>query len=121
MTYQGARSAVAQSELRRVFVVSKVRLAAADNVTDVLWVEVDAGSNLDVGEPVVAPVADVVDAIHDGARVTAAFPAGLGLLPEHAFEVVKHGDGRETIGLTRSSAPHASAHAGLRDMATLDG
>ena len=120
MTYQGARATAAQSEFRRVFVVSKVRLADDGQVADVLWVEVNARSNLDVGEPVVATVAEVIDAIHDGARVVAVFPGSGGNMPERDFEVVEHGNGNEIIGLVDASASPSSVKPGLREMATLD-
>jgi hypothetical protein len=120
MTYQGARAAAANSEVKRVFAVSKVRLDPSGHPTDVLWVEVNAGSNLDVSDAVTVPVADVVDALHDGARVVAVFPARLGHLPEHAFEVVEHAGGGETVGLTESTGLDASSRPSLRDMATLE-
>jgi hypothetical protein len=121
MTYQGARAAAAEGEVKRVFAISKVRFDNTGHVTDVLWAEVNAKSNLDVSTPVAVPVADVVDAIHDGARVVAVFPARLGHLPEHAFEVVEHAHGSETIGLVKSTSINASLQPDLRDIATLDG
>jgi hypothetical protein len=120
MTYQGTRAAAEQGESKRVFVVSKVRLGANGRVDDVLWVEVNARSNLDVGQPVVASVSEVVDAIHDGARVVAVFPDTCGNEPEHDFEVVEHPDSDETIGLINASASRYSGRPGLREMAALD-
>ncbi len=120
MTYQGARAAAAKGEVKRVFAVSKVRLDASGHPTHVLWVEVNAKSNLDVGKAVAVPVADVVDAIHDGARVVAVFQGRLGHVPERAFEVIEHAEGSETLGLIESSGLDESLHQSLHDMATLD-
>jgi hypothetical protein len=85
-----------ETEAGRFFEVSKVRISADGHVSDVLWTEVQAGSDRALGVPVLATAADVVDAIHDGARVTAAFPAEH-RLPEREFLVVEHEDGRECI------------------------
>lgn len=120
MTYQGARARAADSEIRKVFVVSKIRLDPSGHVTDVLWSEVNAKSNLDVGNEVVAPVADVVDAIHDGARVAAVFPVQQGHGPEHLFEVIERADGSETIALAKPAAPTSALQPALRDMARLN-
>jgi hypothetical protein len=46
--------------------VPKIRMDAAGWIAHVLWSEVDSKSNLDVGDHVVAPVSDVVDAIRGG-------------------------------------------------------
>ena len=99
MSYQGTRARSDGDEARRVFAISQVRLNDGGQVTEVLWSEINAKSNLDVGVPVVVPVADVIDAIHDGARVAAVFPARFGAMPDHAFEVIAFTTGLETIDL----------------------
>ena len=60
MTYQGERARPMASEKGRVFEVSKVRIGADGHVSDVLWVEVDSGSDQDVGTRVLASAAEVV-------------------------------------------------------------
>ncbi len=82
MSYQGARARPAANESGRVFAISKVRLSDAGRVTDVLWAEINAKSNLDIGPSTIVPVADVIDAIHDGAQVSAVFPARMGATPD---------------------------------------
>jgi hypothetical protein len=120
MSYQGARARPESNEGRRVFAVSKVRLAESGTVTAVLWGEINAKSNLDVGPSVVAPVADVIDALHDGAQVAAVFPRSLGPMPDHAFEVVEHPNGIETIDLIASTEAGPDRRATLADLARLD-
>lgn len=121
MSYQGARARPEDDEIRRVFAISKVRLNEAGSVTDVLWAEISAKSNLDVGAAVIVPVADVIDALHDGARVAAVFPEQLGALPDHAFEVIEFADGVETIDLVGAHGTDPASHVHLRDLARLDG
>ena len=116
MTYQGERARAMASEIGRVFEVSKVRVGADGHVSDVLWVEVGGKSDEAVGERVVAPAAEVVDAIHDGAQVAALFSSSTERLPERLFVIVKHEDGRECIAFEESPAP--GRH--LADMAKLD-
>ena len=121
MTYQGERARPMASESGRSFEVSKVRLGADGRVVDVMWAEVDASTDRQVGAGVVVPVADVIDAIHDGARVTAMFPASAHqsprLRPEREFVVVEHGDGRESIAFdeTPSQGRELSDMAGVDD------
>jgi hypothetical protein len=62
-----------QNENQRVFEVSKVRLTPNGHVSDVLWTEVSSKSDQAIAGRVVSPVADVVDAVHDGAQVVAVF------------------------------------------------
>ena len=69
--------------------MSEIRLAADGRVSHVLWGEVDAPSDHDVSARVVAPVADVVDAIHGGARVAAVFATVHSALPERFFVVAE--------------------------------
>jgi hypothetical protein len=119
MSYQGARARPESSEGRRFFAVSKVRLGASGEVTAVLWGEINAKSNLDVGRPVVVPVGDVIDAIHDGAHVSAVFPARPGSLPDQRIEVVEHPDGIETIGLVKSTEVDSDRLAAWTDLGRL--
>ncbi len=120
MSYEGARARFEENETRHVFAISKVRLAESGNVTEVLWGEIDAKSNLDVAAAVVVPVADVIDALHDGARVSAVFPSSLGPMPDHAFEVVEHPSGIETIELIAATQGSSRRRARLTDLARLD-
>jgi hypothetical protein len=69
-----------------------------------------------VGVPFVATAAEVVNAIHDGAKVAAVFP-GDDSLPERAFVIVEHEDGRECIAFDGASSPGRD----VADMARLDG
>lgn len=117
MTYQGERGRAVASESRHIFAVSKVRIGADGRVSDVLWTEVDGKSDHDVGARVVAPVSDVVDAIHDGAQVVARFYSSKGQLPPRAFVIVGHEDGRECIAFDDSPSPGRN----LADMANLYG
>jgi hypothetical protein len=86
--------------------------------THVLWNEVNARTNGDVGKPVIVPVADVIDAMRDGAHVAAVLLPPHTHLPERVFEVVRHQDGRETIGLVKSA--HAGSTMEMKDIASLD-
>ena len=74
MTYQGERARESVTDKGRFFEVSKIRLGADGHVSEVLWGQVNSGSDQDVGPRVVAPAAEVVDAIHEGASVVAVFP-----------------------------------------------
>jgi hypothetical protein len=105
MTYQGTRARAADDESKRVFEVSKIRLAADGRISHVSWAEVDAPSDHDVSAPAIVPVADVVDAIHGGAKVAAVFAHSHSPLPERVFIVVEHDDGRETIGFDGGPSP----------------
>jgi hypothetical protein len=116
MTYQGARAPDAANDIERVFEISKARIDSHGHVTRVLWGEVNAASNLGVGRPVTAPVAEVVDALHAGHRVLARFGGAQPLLPERAFVVVDHADGHETLAL----AGAAVAGREITDIAALD-
>lgn len=120
MTYQGARARPEPSEVKRVFNVSKIRLSQSGSITEVLWSEVNTKSNLDVSTRVVVPVADVVDAIHDGAQIVAIMPAHRALPYECVFEVIEHADGSETIALFRHSDPHVLLQLDLHQMEMLD-
>ena len=115
MTYQGERARPMGNENKTFFKVLKIRISPDGHISDVLWSEVDAGPDRELGAPVLATTAEVVDAIHDGAQVSAVF-ADRHLRPERAFEILKHEDGRECIVL------HGAASAGreVTDMDILD-
>ncbi len=121
VSYQGARARSPDDESGHVFAISKVRLDDRGWVTDVLWCEISAKSNLDVGASVIVPVADVIDALHDGARVSAVFPVHLGAMPDHAFEVIEFTNGLKTIALVPSQDENIRRRADLNDLARLDG
>jgi hypothetical protein len=116
MTYQGERAREIATEKGRVFEVSKVRLGADGHVSEVLWGEVDAASDHEVGPRVLAPAAELVDAIHDGAQVVAVFPPSKRRLPERAFVIALHEDGRECIAFGGALSPGRE----LADMASLE-
>jgi hypothetical protein len=116
MTYQGERARSIATEAGRVFEVSKVRLGSDGHVSDVLWGEVDAASDHEVGPRVLASAAELVDAIHDGAQVVAVFPPSPGRLPERRLVVILHNDGRECIAFDGPSSPGRD----LADMARLE-
>jgi hypothetical protein len=102
------------TENGRHFEVSKVRIGPDGHVSDVLWGEVNAASDLEVGAPVVATVAEVVDAIRDGANVAAVFTMG-DPLPKRMFLVVEQSDGSGQIAIDGPPSPGRNA----RDMERL--
>ena len=104
MTYQGERARAMATEQGRHFEVSQVRLGGDGQVSEVMWVEVAAGPDHAVGVPVRASAAEVVDALHDGADVVAAF-AARSHMPERRFEVVPHEDGRASVVLAGPPSP----------------
>jgi hypothetical protein len=116
MSYQGIRARAADDERTRLFEVSKVRRGADGRVIDVLWAEVDARSGHDVGARAIVPVADVIDALRDGARVAAVFTQTAGRRPERFFVVTPHADGGERISLDGGPSPGRE----LSDIGTLD-
>lgn len=71
MTYQGERARQMAGESGRAFEVSKVRIGGDGRVSAVLWTALGGKSDQAVGARFVVAVADVVDAIHDGARFAA--------------------------------------------------
>jgi hypothetical protein len=105
MTYQGERARPLASEAGRCFEVSRVRIAADGHVSNVLWSEVDGVGDRDVGPQVRATADEVIDAIHDGARVAAVFRSPDGPLPERAFVIVDHPDGRERLAFEGDASP----------------
>ena len=116
MTYQGARARPRESETGHFFAVSKVRLDSFGHVTHVLWNEVDARSNSDLSAAILVTVADVVDAIHDGAQVAAVCQDWLPHIPKRAFEIIAHLNGGETIALARPTGAHPTAQLNLQNM-----
>lgn len=114
--YEGARARELLQNPMSVLAVSKVRLDVDGRVTDVLWGVIDRKSNHWVSFAALAPVAEVVDAIHNGDQVIALFPTNGGRMPEREFEVVEFDDGTETIELDafNGQAPE------VRDMVQLD-
>lgn len=82
-----------------VYAVSKVRLDKDGRVVAVYWGKVDTDANAWATEEVVAPVREVVRAIHAGDQVFALFPSTHGHLPDRRFIVVDYDNGWETIAL----------------------
>jgi len=107
------------SETRQFFSVSKIRLDAAGFATHVLWSAVDSRSNLDVGNAVVVPVGDVIDALRDGAQVHATFPSPHTHLPDQPLGVVGRSDGSETIALAKRPGFAPVPLVSLHDIAAL--
>jgi hypothetical protein len=94
----------------KVFAVSKVGLDKDGRVIRVYWGEVDTHRN-DWAEPEgVAPVADVVRAIHDGHQVFALFPSTHGHLPDRRFIVVDYDNGWETVALEGAPTHEREVH-----------
>lgn len=116
MSYQGTRARTADDESTRVFEVSKVRFAAHGQVSDVLWAEVNARTDHDVSARATAPVAEVIDAMHGGARVAAVFARPGPRRPERFFVVTRHEDGSEAICFDGARSPGRE----LSDIETLD-
>jgi hypothetical protein len=116
MTYRGDRSRELDTEQGRVFEVSKVRLAPNGGVADVLWVEVNPASGLDVGADVLATEAEVIDAIHDGASVLALFKAHEPPLRKRNFVIALQQDGSERIAFAGPPIPGRA----LEDVARID-
>ncbi len=120
MAYKGTRARPAEGETNRHFCVSRIRLNDDGFATHVLWSEVDSRTNLDVTEPLVAPVSDVVDALHDGAQVRVVLAPPHTALPVQTLEVVCRADGTQTLALARRPGVAPVRQASLRDIATLD-
>ena len=99
-----------------VYAVSKVRLDKDGRVTDVLWGQVNTRTNLWAAPEEVAPVAEVVGAIHTGDQVFALFSTTHGHLPERHFVVVEYDNGWETIALDGPTTHEREIH----DMDRLD-
>lgn len=120
MTYQGERARPMADESGRCFEVSKVRLDASGRVVEVVWGEAPIGSDVSPRAWVLAPVAEVVDALHDGARVAAVFGTSMAgpasRRPERPFVVIEHADGGEGIALDEATSPGRE----LRDLVGID-
>jgi hypothetical protein len=115
MSYQGARARPMASESGRVFEVSRVAIGPDGRISRVLWSEVGAKSDADVGARFVVAAADVVDAIHAGARVAAVFEGRGEPLPERILVVVEHDDGQESLAFEDGPSPGRE----MSDIATL--
>lgn len=105
MTYQGERARDPVSLPVRVFEVTHVRLTDEGLVSDVRWREVDSASGHDVGDAAEATMAEVVEAIHEGARVSAWFEAPEPLPRHRAFEVLMQEDGAQRLALVQPTVP----------------
>jgi hypothetical protein len=93
------------SESGRAFEVSRVAVGPDGTISRVLWSEVGAKSDADVGARVLASVSEVLDAIHAGARVAAVFEGRDEPLPERIFVVVEHEDGHESLAFEDGPSP----------------
>ena len=100
----------------RTLEVSKVRIGPQGRITAVLWGEVDPWVDQVVGLRVEADAAEVIEAIHDGARVSAVFPH-LHRRPSRPFVVIGHLDGQAELAL---EGPPADGR-NVADLAALPG
>jgi hypothetical protein len=82
-----------------VHAVSKVRLDEDGRVIAVYWGRVNTDTNQWATAEVIAPVSEVVKAIHAGDQVFALFPSTNGHVPDRPFMVVDYDSGWETISL----------------------
>jgi hypothetical protein len=98
------------------FAVSKVELDSGGRITAVQWGRVDTAKNEWATPEVVAPVAEVVDALRGGDPVFALFPSTHGHLPDRQFVIADYDDGRKTIVLDGPTAYEREIH----DMGRLD-
>ena len=117
MSYQGARARPLASEAGRVFEVSRLRFAADGRISAVGWIEVDPKTDRSEAARAEAPLADVLDALHDGADVVAVFPGAPGHRTSRRFVAVEHEDGSESIRLEGADSPGRK----LRDLPSFDG
>lgn len=85
------------------YAVSQLRLGAHERVTAVVWGQVDPVSNRWTTGETLAPVSDVVMAIHNGDPVFALFPGAAGHAPQRRFVAVAHDDGEESIVLDKAT------------------
>lgn len=83
----------------RTFAVSRVQLDADGRVLAVRWGPVNTETNQWAEPESTVPVAQAVQALHEGHRVFALFVAPHGHLPERKFAAVDYEDGRKTIVL----------------------
>ena len=82
-----------------VYAVSKVRLDQDGRIVAVFWGRVNTDTNQWATPEVLAPVREVVAAIHAGDQVFALFASTHGHLPDRPFMVVDYDNGWETIAL----------------------
>ena len=92
------------------FAVSRIELDVDGRVTKVVWGVIDRKSMRWVSAEALAPVADVVEAIHKGDQVLAVLPGRDSGLPEREFVVVEFDDGTETIELDEATGPAPRIH-----------
>ncbi len=95
---------------KHIHAVSKVRLDADGRITDVFWGRVDPARNDWASPEVVAPVAQVVDALRAGHQVFALFPSEHGHLPDRQFVVADYDGARRTIVLDGPAAYEREVH-----------
>ncbi len=93
-----------------VFAVSRVRLDKDGRVSAVHWGRVDTRLNEWATAEAEAPIADVVRALHAGARVFALFPSEHGHLPDRRFIVVDYDNGWESIALDGPATHEREVH-----------
>jgi hypothetical protein len=79
MTYRSPTSSTGRWRKTEFISVSEISLNSAGWATEVLWCEANAKSDDEVVAPVVVPVAEVLDAIHDGVHMATI------LLPLHTL------------------------------------
>jgi len=96
--------------MKNVFAVSKVRLDQDGRVIAVFWGRVNTDTNQWATPEVVAPVSQVVAAIHAGDQVFALFPTTHGHLPDRKFMAVGYENGWETIALEGPSTYEREVH-----------
>ena len=95
------------------YAVSQVRLDGRQRVSEVVWGQVDTAANRWATDETRAPVADVVDAIHNGDPVFALFRGEDGHAPQRRFVAIEHDDGEESIALE-------GAAGSVPDLAAMD-
>jgi hypothetical protein len=94
----------------KTLAVSKVELDADGRVVAVLWGRVDTSRNAWANGEAVAPVAEAVQALHEGHQVFALFPSTHGHVPDRQFVVVDYDDGRQTIVLDGRATHEREIH-----------
>ncbi len=106
------RARVANSHARatRTFAVAQVALDGDGRVTNVLWGQVDTKKNAWAGPEVLAPVANVVDALQRGDQVFALFPSPHGHMPGREFVQANYDGGLRTIVLFGSPTSGREIH-----------
>jgi len=93
-----------------VFAVSKVGLDKDGRVIAVFWGRVNTDTNQWASAEVIAPVSEVVKAIHAGDEVFALFPSTNGHVPDRPFMVVDYDSGWETIALNGPATHEREVH-----------